>query len=66
MSKQKPLEQNLIDDDLKDALSNDIEHTPTDKSGDETQRNEQSFTEEGTEDISRKRRLHRKHDESSQ
>jgi hypothetical protein len=42
-------------EEREDTMSNDIEHTPTDKSGDETQRNEQDSTEEGVEIRPRKR-----------
>ena len=48
-------EEKLIDDNLQDEISEDVEHTPTDKSGDETQRNQESSTEDGIEGQPRER-----------
>lgn len=53
-----------IDGDLQDDANEDVEHTPTDKSGDETQRNEQSSTEAGINDRSRRRRDNREENDS--
>jgi hypothetical protein len=67
MSNHKHLEKNPADEDLPVDVSNDIERTPTEKSGDETQRNEQSSTKDGLEDRKHKRgdRLERPEDEVS-
>lgn len=56
--------RNPVDGDFEDDTHEDVEHTPTDKSGDETQRNEQSSTEEGINDRSRRRRDNREENDS--
>jgi len=49
-------DQPSADEELPVDVSNDIERTPTDKSGDETQRNEQGAAEDGIEHPQRRRR----------
>jgi len=56
--------KNPIDGDLQDDINEDVEHTPTEKSGDETQRNEQGSTEAGINDRSRRRRDNREDNDS--
>jgi len=56
VSNKKQAEETRADQELPIDDSNEIEHTPTDESGDETQRNEESSTEDGVGDRLRRDR----------
>jgi len=57
--------KNDLRSNLQDETPEDVEHTPTDKSGDETQRNQESSTEDGIEGRPRKQHDRREDNGSS-